>query len=61
MVHMTDCVSADAVFPDRFSENLRVYYNQEHRWYYVENLRDDEVLVFRQVDSSIVGGGGKCY
>jgi len=46
------------VFHDRFTENERLYYSPKHRWYYVKDLEDDEIVMFRQSDSAIEGGGG---
>ncbi|KAK6066407.1 methyltransferase CmcJ [Seiridium cupressi] len=48
----------DVVFDDRYSENARIYYGPKHQWYYFKDLQDDEVIVFRQTDSAIQGGGG---
>ncbi|KAK9802077.1 putative Methyltransferase [Seiridium cardinale] len=48
----------DVVFNDRYSENARIYYGPKHQWYYFKDLQDDEVIVFRQSDSAIQGGGG---
>jgi hypothetical protein len=50
---------ADVVFHDRFTENERVYFSPAHKWYYFKDLEDDEVIVFRQTDSALEGGGGE--
>jgi hypothetical protein len=47
----TDIVKADLVFTDRFTEIQRIYYNPNHKWYYVKDLANQEVIVFRQTDS----------
>jgi hypothetical protein len=36
-----------------------MYYSAEHTWYYFKDLRDDEVILFRNSDSTIENGGGK--
>ena len=56
----SDSIMADVVFYNRFTENERLYYNARHTWYYFQDLADDEVIVFRQTDSDIKGGGGMC-
>lgn len=50
---------ADIVFHNRFTENERAYHDSDHRWYYVKNIEDDEVIMFRQSDTDIQGGGGE--
>jgi hypothetical protein len=52
-------VAADAVSRDRVGEHTRVYYNDKHKWFYVDKMQRDEVLVFRQVDTEVMGGGGE--
>jgi hypothetical protein len=54
-----DIVSQDLVFADRLNENSRVYYNKKQAWYYYPNLRDDEIIVFQQMDSRFPSGKGK--
>ncbi|KAH7386226.1 hypothetical protein BKA64DRAFT_711457 [Cadophora sp. MPI-SDFR-AT-0126] len=56
-----DTIPADVVFHNRFVENQRVYYNPAHQWYYVKDLQDDEVIVFRQDFTGIEGGGGVAH
>ncbi|CAN9477756.1 unnamed protein product [Alternaria alternata] len=53
-----DIVSQDLVFADRLNENSRVYYNKKQAWYYYPNLRDDEIIVFQQMDSRFPSGKG---
>ena len=57
--HNYDTIAADIVERQWVSENMRLYYNSKHRWYYYEGLCDDEVILFRQSDSTIEGGGGE--
>jgi hypothetical protein len=54
-----DCVAADAVRRGRVGEHTRVYYNVKHKWFYVDKMQRDEILVFRQVDTEVMGGGGE--
>lgn len=58
-IHGEDSIAADVVFPNRFTENLRFYHNPSHKWFYVKDLAEDEVIVLRQTDSDMEGGGGK--
>ncbi|KAL8805665.1 MAG: hypothetical protein Q9182_001809 [Xanthomendoza sp. 2 TL-2023] len=44
-------VAADGVFKTRVTENLQVHYDADHRWYYLEDQKPSELLVFRQADS----------
>ncbi|KAF2831289.1 hypothetical protein CC86DRAFT_366686 [Ophiobolus disseminans] len=53
-----DLESQDLVFADRYNENSRVYYNDKQKWYYYANLRDDEIVVFQQMDSQAPFGRG---
>jgi hypothetical protein len=56
--HSSESIAADVVFQDRFSENERLYYSPKHEWYYFKDLGNEEVIMFRQVDSELEGGGG---
>jgi len=53
-----DIISQDLVFANRLNENARVYHNSKQRWYYFPNLRDDEIVVFQQMDSRVPRGRG---
>lgn len=57
--HQEDMITADVVYHNRFTENEFVYYNPKHKWYYVKDLKDDEIIMFVQQDSDIELGGGK--
>jgi hypothetical protein len=59
MDYASDTIVTDVVYHDRFTENEKVFYNPDHEWYYVKDLRDDEIIMFLQKDSSIEGGGGQ--
>jgi len=42
----------DFVFsPIKARENMMVYYNKNHKWYYLSNQNPHEVFIFRQADS----------
>ncbi|KAF2267889.1 hypothetical protein CC78DRAFT_565707 [Lojkania enalia] len=56
--HASETIVADVVYHNRFTENEKVYYNSNHKWYYFKNLGDDEIVMFLQKDSDIEGGGG---
>lgn len=47
------------VYHNSFTETLKVYHNPEHKWYYVNNLGDNEAIMFVQQDLAIDGGGGE--
>lgn len=36
---------------DRLSEDLRVFHDSDHKWYYLSEQMADELLVFRQADT----------
>lgn len=57
--YVADCRVADRVYHDRFTENQHLHFNPGHKWFYVKDLRPDEVVVFRQLDSQLEGGGGE--
>ncbi|KAL2072656.1 hypothetical protein VTL71DRAFT_11999 [Oculimacula yallundae] len=56
-----DSISADRVFHDRFTEIQRYYYSPKHKWYFLKDMKAGEMLVFRQTDSDIDGGGGVAH
>ncbi|KAH8585360.1 hypothetical protein B0O99DRAFT_647146 [Bisporella sp. PMI_857] len=51
----------DRVYHNRFTENQRLYFSPDHKWYYFKDLGIDEVLMFRQTDSDLEGGGGVAH
>ncbi|OTA88361.1 hypothetical protein M434DRAFT_34838 [Hypoxylon sp. CO27-5] len=59
--HTSESIVADVVFPNRFTENVRLYYSPKHEWYYFKDLMDDEVIIFRQTDSALDGAGGVAH
>jgi hypothetical protein len=48
-------VASDLVYPDRIGETYSVTFDPEHRWFYVPEMRTDEVLVLKCYDSKTDG------
>jgi hypothetical protein len=46
-----DIETADVVHPSYVGEETLLYWNHRHRWYFLENQRREDVIVFRQADS----------
>lgn len=46
-----DYVASDVVARPGFTENLQVYYNVSHKWFYLSKQLASEVIVFRQADT----------
>ncbi|KAH6982201.1 putative CmcJ-like methyltransferase [Ilyonectria sp. MPI-CAGE-AT-0026] len=51
-IQPTDIVQADVLHVDRITENQLLYPNAQHRWYYIENQQETDLIVFRNVDST---------
>ncbi|KAF2106467.1 hypothetical protein BDV96DRAFT_507747 [Lophiotrema nucula] len=49
----TQSVVQDVIADNFEQEILRIYYDPGHEWYYWEELRDDEAIVFVQSDSDV--------
>ncbi|PVH72463.1 hypothetical protein DL98DRAFT_595996 [Cadophora sp. DSE1049] len=47
----SDTVATDIIYTDGISENQRVYHNSQHKWYFVKDLTDNEMIMFLQTDS----------
>ncbi|KAI9684530.1 MAG: hypothetical protein M1822_005618 [Bathelium mastoideum] len=47
-----DVAVSDLLHPDRIGENQLLHPNKQHRWYYIEGQQTDDLLVFRNVDST---------
>jgi hypothetical protein len=43
---------SDLLHVDRIGENQLLHPNKQHRWYYVKGQQPEELLVFRNVDST---------
>jgi hypothetical protein len=50
-----DLVASDLVYKDRVGETYSVTYNPAHRWYYAPELRRDEALLLKIMDSKTDG------
>ena len=50
-----DLVPSDLVYPNRVGETYAVTYNPAHRWYYVPEMRPDEALLLKILDSRTDG------
>lgn len=42
---------------NRLSEDLRVFHENEHKWYYLSAQMPDELLLFRQADTNFAKMG----
>lgn len=51
-IQPSDIVHADVLHVDRVTENQLLYPNEQQRWYYVENQRPNDLILFRNVDST---------
>lgn len=54
-VRPEDLVPSDLVYPNRVGETYSVTFDPEHRWYYVPEMRTDEVLLLKCYDSKTDG------
>ena len=54
-VRPEDLVPSDLVYPNRVGETYSVTFDPEHRWYYVPEMRADEVLLLKCYDSKTDG------
>lgn len=61
--YSTDAVEANLRYNNNGKdiESTRFYYSSEHKWYYFKDLGSDEILMFRQTDSSLEGGGSELF
>jgi hypothetical protein len=50
-----DLVASDLVYKNRVGETYSVTYNPAHRWYYAPELRRDEALLLKIMDSDTDG------
>lgn len=46
-----DVVTNDALHYKRVGENSLLHYSDTHRWYYLSDMMEDDLIVFRNVDS----------
>ena len=47
-----DVIVADLLYVNRIGENQLLYHNKRHQWYYIEGQQPDDLLVFRNIDST---------
>ena len=47
-----DLIASDLVYRDRVGETYSVRYRAQHRWFYVPEMRSDEVLLLKCYDSA---------
>lgn len=47
-----DITVNDALHLTRVGENWLLHHNDAHRWYYLSGMEEDDLIVFRNVDSS---------
>ncbi|KAI0173736.1 hypothetical protein BJ166DRAFT_586591 [Pestalotiopsis sp. NC0098] len=53
-----ETMGQDIVSADRVTENALVSHSPKHKWYYLDEMKDDEVIIFQQFNSEMEGGGG---
>lgn len=44
-------MASDFVDSEGYSENQQVHFNEEQKWYYLQNQMPNELLVFKSADS----------
>ena len=54
-VEPSDLVESNLVYKHRVGETYSVTYNPKHRWYYAPELRRDEALLLKIMDSKTDG------
>ena len=50
-INLKDLVATDQIFPDRVGEIYHLAYNENQKWYWVSEMQDNEVLIFKGWDS----------
>lgn len=51
-VNNSDWIATDLKYPNRTGEVYRIAFNPQHRWYYVPELKSDEILLLKTYDSA---------
>jgi hypothetical protein len=51
-ISLDDFVSADLRLPDRTGKILSVRYNERHRWCYLGNMQDNEIILLKCFDTA---------
>ncbi|KAJ5940794.1 hypothetical protein N7516_000962 [Penicillium verrucosum] len=54
-----DLVASDNIYTHAIRETYNVLYNESHKWYYLEDQRPDEVLIFKTFDSLATKGNAR--
>ena len=54
-VKPSELVASDLVYPHRVGETYSVKYNPDHRWFYVQRMTADEILLLKCFDSKLDG------
>lgn len=49
---LNNITKSDVLHSDRITENQLLHHSDQHRWYYVKNQQPDDLIVFRNVDST---------
>lgn len=56
--YASQTTAMDIVARDYVNENTRIYYDENHEWYYWHGLQADEVIAFVQADSRVENSAG---
>lgn len=56
-VDQSDLVPSDYIHRDYIAENLLVHFNENQRWYWLPNQAENEIFLFKAVDSDYTEGG----
>jgi hypothetical protein len=51
-VSQKDLVAADIVFPHYLDEAYELLYNPNHRWFYKQEMKKDDVIIFKLADNA---------
>lgn len=54
-----DLIASDNVYTHTIAETYNVLFQKRHRWYYVNGMCSDEVLVFKAFDSKASKGNAR--
>ena len=46
-----DITSNDSLHYSRVGENSLLYHSDAHQWYYLSDMIEDDLIIFRNVDS----------
>lgn len=58
-VSQKDCYAVDTVFPHYASELYHIGHNEAHRWFYLNEQTNEEVLIMQVYDSDVPEMAGK--